>query len=167
MTNDQLLIRQHIKELISKLGSLQLATQNDHQEINISYTPFICIEDETTLFLYIFVSELAQHTQNLKNESKLSILLIEDEAKSKNIFARKRLSLQCDSNCIARDSKNFVDVIARFKLKHGNTVDLLASLPDFHLYQLGALSGSYVHGFGNAHKVSGKKLTVVEPKTRA
>lgn len=167
MSNDQLPIRQCIRQLISKLGSLQLATQDAQQDMNISYTPFICVEDDNDLLFYIFISELAQHTQNLKQESKLSVLLIEDETESKNIFARKRLSLQCESNCIGRDSKKFGDIIGNFKLTHGKTVELLETLPDFHLYQLTALTGSYVHGFGSAHKLSGKNLSEIETQTRA
>ena len=165
MNSDHLQVKQYVNELISDVASLQLATLNNNQTINISYTPFICVEDETHIFFYIFISELAQHTQNLKQDSKLSILLIEDESKAKNIFARKRLSLECKSKYIERSNKIFIDVIERFKQAHGKTVELLESLPDFHLYQLSALSGSYVHGFGNAHKLSGKNLTEVEQQT--
>ncbi|MGB6020618.1 MAG: pyridoxamine 5'-phosphate oxidase family protein, partial [Sulfurimonadaceae bacterium] len=65
-----------------------------------SYAPFLHRDHR----LYIFISDIATHSQNLKANKNASLLFIEDESKADNIFARKRISLQCTSTLIPRDS---------------------------------------------------------------
>lgn len=40
-----------------------------------------------------------------------------------------------------------------FKERFGETVDLLQSLPDFHLLALTPVSGKYIAGFGKAFSI--------------
>jgi len=42
----------------------------------------------------------------------------------------------------------------------GNTVALLRSLPDFHLFRFSVEGGSYVRGFGQAWPVLGNDLAM-------
>lgn len=154
MTDD---IQANIDSLTASRKTLMLATLNPSREAEISVTPFI----KQGLNFYIFISELASHTQNIKTHPELSIMLIEDEQDTQNCFARKRLSYQCLAQEIPRTEANWVEVINEFEAQLGKTVSLLKTLPDFHLFELKALSGNYVQGFGQAYSLSGEQLKVL------
>jgi hypothetical protein len=47
----------------------------------------------------------------------------------------------------------------------GNTVPLLAGLPDFMLFRFDALDGDYVRGFAQAYPVTGNDLIMSERRT--
>jgi len=153
-------IPEAIEHLLSSVKSVQLATLNKHQEPEISYTPFIRVEH----CYYIFISELAAHTQNLKQHAKLSLLFIQDEQDCKNIFARKRLILECQSSLIKRDIQEWDALMLKFEEIQGNTISVLKSLADFHLFRITPEKGSYVQGFGKAFELTGKNLSQVAAK---
>lgn len=135
-----------LTELVCSTHSLQMATKNETDEVFASYTPYILSSDK----LYIFVSELAIHTKNLINSHTSSVMLIEDEAQAKNIFARKRLMLSCEINEIDRQTSEAEAIIDKMADELGNTLSVLRTLPDFHLFELIPFKGSYVQGFGQA-----------------
>lgn len=144
----------NIDELTTSRKTLHLATLNANKQAEISVTPFI----RAGIYFYIFVSELSNHTRNLKIHPDLSIMLVEDEQDAHNAFARKRLTYQCKAREIARSDKDWENLLSRFEQEQGKTVSLLKSLPDFHLFELQALSGNYVQGFGQAYALSGEGL---------
>lgn len=147
-----------VHALINSQQSLQLASINPQQDLDISYTPFI-VDGE---HVYIYVSLLSKHTQNLLDTGKLSILFVEDESKCKNIFARRRAAFQCLAKPIERDTKAWTRLMDQFESERGKTVSLLRTLKDFHLFQLSCLSGSFVKGFGQAYQLDG--LSTIEAK---
>lgn len=144
-------IKQAIELLLDKVASVQLATTNKDDEPEASYTP--CLWQDKSA--YIFVSELASHTLNLKRSAQASLMFIEDEADSKNIFARQRLILSCQAEFIDRDIEEWEYAIEAFEQRHGNTVALLKSLKDFWLVRLRPVHGSFVRGFGQAFAFTG------------
>jgi len=157
-------IQDEIDDLLSSVKSVQLATLNDEQEAEISYTPYFKKSD----VFYIFISELASHTQNLKTNPTLSLMFIEDESNSKTVFARKRLILECKSLLISRDDPQWKAILDNFEIHQGPTIKLLKTLPDFCLFRLTAKKGSFIKGFGQAFNLSGHKLTnimQVKPNT--
>ena len=156
-------ILEAVDALSSSLRTVQLATLSQEQEASISYTPFIKHRDD----IYIFISELAPHTQNILRHPTLSALFIEDEQDSKNVFARKRLILKCQCEEIEKENKNWSSILDAFELRQGNTVKLLRSLPDFHLFKLHANSGTYIQGFGQAFELSGEQLKKVRHISRS
>ncbi len=119
-----------------------------------SYAPFI--EDEQGNF-YLLLSGLASHSINLQyHQSKqlnCSILLIEDEQTARNIFARKRLSYNCQVNSWSREHPQWQEKINTLQDKFGKTIEVLASLGDFKIYCLSPIAGQYVRGFGQAYKL--------------
>lgn len=139
-------IRHEAEQLIRHARSLQLATISKQGELEISYTPFLWLDEA----FYIFVSELAAHTQNLLQTLKTKVLLIEDESACKNIFARKRLTLACNANLIEPGHEKYKMILDAMEQKHGKTVSVLRTLSDFHLFQLNSTKGSYIQGFGQA-----------------
>ena len=140
-----------VEQLLERIGSLQLATVDESGHPSISYTPYLMREDR----FYIFISELAAHTGNLKQSPNCQIMLIEDEADTKNIFARKRLILKCHAAFLERTHPNWESCLEAFEQKHGNTVSLLKTLKDFWLIELQPTEGSFVQGFAQAFAFQG------------
>ncbi|MFT7185535.1 MAG: putative heme iron utilization protein [Pseudohongiellaceae bacterium] len=151
-------IQDEIGVLIGSLKSVQLATLNANQHPEISYAPYLKLADS----FFIFISELAAHTQNLKTHSKLSLMFIEDESNSKTVFARKRLILKCQSVLIDSDNEKWSRTLIAFEAAQGPTIQLLKTLPDFCLFELRAETGTFVKGFGQAYKLSGKSLKEIK-----
>jgi len=147
-------LNDEIEELIDSLKSVQLATLSKLKKPEISYTPFIRYPSSSSDQFYIFISELAAHTQNLNINAELSLMFIEDEKSCKNIFARKRLILECRSERIERESELWVKILNEFEIRQGKTIALLKTLPDFHLFKLNATKGNYVKGFGQAFSLT-------------
>ncbi|WP_370277330.1 HugZ family protein [Pontibacterium sp.] len=146
--------------------SVLLSTLNQAGNPEISYAP--AVRDGQGCF-YIFVSELAAHTANLLGHPNCSVLFIQDEQESRNIFARERLTYQCDVEKVERDSAKGVEILEQMENKLGQTVKLLRGLPDFHLFRLKPTSGSYVVGFGKAFEVdpaSGELIHLSEERVK-
>jgi len=145
--------RQQQKTLI--LASHSPGSPEAVQQPLASYAPFI--EDEEGN-IYLLLSGLASHSKNLKyhqdEQTKLSILLIEDEQSARNLFARKRLNYSCTVSVWSRDHPQWQEKIAEFKEKFGKTIDVLAGLGDFNLYCLTPVEGNYVRGFGQAFELN-------------
>ncbi|WP_206441598.1 HugZ family protein [Amphritea opalescens] len=133
-----------LEHLLASSQALQLATLGEGPEA--SYAPFVFTEGA----LYIYISELAGHTENLMRSSAVGAMLIEDEAASRNQFARNRIMLQCSAAEVGADTEEYDAVLALYREKHGPTVDLLRSLPDFILFRLTPREGRLVIGFGRA-----------------
>ncbi len=147
-----------------RFKTVVLATCDVNAEPHASYAPFIV--DQSGAF-YIFVSELAPHTCNLLSNPRASLLLIDAEAQSTNLFARQRLSLTCRAAQISRNTPHWSEILDRMFEAHGKTVELLRTLPDFHLYRLDVTTGDYIKGFGQAYRVTGNSLNVQsEPRRR-
>ncbi len=138
-----------------QFGSIILSTVDAEGFPNASYTPFVMDEKKR---IYIYVSGLATHTKNISANSKVSVLFIEDEAQTKQIFARRRLSFDCEPNLLARDTPQWTEIVDKFQGKFGEIIEMLRSLPDFRIFQLTPTKGRFVIGFGAAYQISGDNL---------
>ncbi len=130
--------------------SLLLSTLSEAGLPDISYAPYW--QNEQGEFC-IFVSRLAAHTMNLLANPVCSVLFIEDETESRNLFARERLSYRCEVEEAHTDSAGYVSTLDSMEAHLGSTIQLLRGLPDFHLFKLKPQRGSYVVGFGKAFEV--------------
>ncbi len=90
-------VRQDYLALRNQVNSAQLATLSRDATPEASYAPCVWFEGDC----FVFLSELASHTQNLKLDPSISLLLIEAEtAASNNLratekadpFARERVA---------------------------------------------------------------------------
>lgn len=133
--------------------TLQLATLNNGIP-HVSYAPFAHTEQG----YYILVSDIAQHGQNLKTAKSVSIMMIEDEASAKVIYARRRLSFDTTATLIDKTSATGQQALVALTERFGEIIDNLSQLGDFNLYQLTPEQGRYVKGFGKAFNVSGDDL---------
>ena len=155
MKNTTSTLQQEVIDFRGTFKTVVLATVSSVGAPDASYTPFTMDDNGNIL---IFVSELAQHTQNLIDSPAISLLWIADEEHSRNLFARQRLTLQCDARELLRDTAQWDTALTRLQHVHGKTIEVLRSLPDFHLYTLKAHHGNYVRGFAKAFTSQGDEL---------
>ncbi len=149
-------------EFISRFQSVSMGTVDEDGFPFSSYAPFVYHEHR----YYIFISDIAKHAQNLKRKPKVSLLFIEDESKAENIFARKRISLQCTSSLVSRDDRRFEEVMNSFKEKFSEgTVSMLMGMQDFNLYELATEYGEATFGFGEAYNIGGEYMEELVPRT--
>jgi hypothetical protein len=135
--------------------SLLMATVDASGSPQASYAPFVA--GGFGVF-FIYVSALSQHTRDLEQTPRAGVLLIEDERQAQNIFARRRLSFDCEAGLIAREDPEWGRTLDRFEARFGKLVATLRGLADFRLYRLTASSGGYVRGFGQAFSLQGPDL---------
>jgi len=91
-----------------------------------------------------------------------SILLLEDEQETRQIFARQRISYQCHVEVVSVDDSIYPDRLDQMERRFGNVMTLLRTLPDFILVSLKPYEGQYVKGFGKAYKLTGENLQRLE-----
>ncbi|WGV26450.1 HugZ family protein [Halotia branconii] len=138
-----------------ELGSVIISTINQQGTPNASYAPFV-IDDAKNI--YIYVSGLATHTQNIHANPQVSVLFIDDESKSKQIFARRRLSFDCTATLIERETETWNSIVDKFHQRFGEIIEMLRGLNDFRIFQLTPKSGRFVIGFGTAYQINGDRL---------
>jgi len=156
------------ESLLNSTYSLQLATLGEDKVPHCGYTPFILerFKDQPPRF-YVFVSELAVHTRDLLRLSDASIMIIEDEQKSTQIFARTRVSYQCTVSIVKPDETAYTQLLDTYQQRHGNVVTVLRGLPDFHLICLMPTKGQFVMGFGKAFALTGPCIDQFKHSRRA
>lgn len=140
---------------LQEFGSVIISTVNEQGIPNASYAP--CVIDDSKN-IYIYVSGLSIHTQNIYANPHVSVLFIEDEAKSNQIFARRRLSFDCTATLIERESDFWNKIVQQFQDSFGQIIEVLRGLPDFRIFQLAPSQGRFVIGFGGAYHISGNSL---------
>ena len=132
--------------LLANCRTLQLATLSSGGDPESSYAPFVLVAGD----FYCFLSELASHTGNLRSNPGASLMVIEDETESRNLFARKRLCLSVFGQEIDRESELGRAILEQFRQRFDETFAVLEALPDFHLFQFKPKGGSLIRGFGQA-----------------
>lgn len=143
-----------IQEFRQERRTLQLATVDADGRPNVSYAPFVQNQDG----YFVLISEIARHARNLQVNPSVSIMMIEDEGGSKQLFARKRLTFDAVAKVVERDSEQWNQVIAQLQERFGEIIDGLSQLQDFVLFNFKPEHGLFVKGFGQAYQVSGDDL---------
>ncbi|MFK7852630.1 MAG: HugZ family protein [Granulosicoccus sp.] len=147
-----------LARLRSRVKSVQLSTLGEDGEPHSGYTPFL----DDSGCLVIFVSQLSLHTRDLLANGKVSAMLIADESDSEQLFARTRVSYQCQAQQVLPSDENYETLLDRFQDEHGKIMQLLRQLPDFVLFRLVPSKGQFVMGFGQAYKLTGENLDQFE-----
>jgi len=146
---------------ISKIKTAIIGTVDENNLPFSSYAPYIYDKNR----FYIYISKIATHTKNIQTNPNASLFFIEDESKSENLFARKRISLQCISAKIDRDSERFEEVLTLFGEKFDSSmVEMLKKMTDFYLFELEVKSGEATFGFGDAYLIGGDKMNELVPR---
>ena len=147
--NESSKISAEVEKFISGFGSVVLGTVNNKAYPNVTYAPFLRYENNN----YIYISEIGDHYDNMKNNGNLELLFLEDESKTKAITVRGRVRFASNFEFLPRD-ENFEKIMDAFEEKAGNTMNLMRKMKDFHLVKLNFLDGRYVKGFGQAYIIT-------------
>jgi putative heme iron utilization protein len=156
-------LQQEANAFRRELDAVMLSTSSPEGVPDASYAP--CFLDGEGR-CHILISQLARHTKNLLLHPIACLMWIEDKVSSRNVFARRRLVLQCRAENIQRDGAAWNRILKQMEEQLGTTVQLLASLPDFMLYRFDAVEGNYIRGFGQAYPVTGNQLVMAERRSR-
>ncbi|MFA0310415.1 heme utilization protein HutZ [Vibrio splendidus] len=143
-----------IKEFRQERRTLQLATVDEEGRPNVSYAPFVQNQEG----YFVLISDIARHARNLKANPQVSLMMIEDEESSKQLYARKRLTFDAQASVVVRETELWTQVIGQMQERFGEIIDGLSQLQDFSLFKLEAENGLFVKGFGQAYQVSGDDL---------
>jgi heme iron utilization protein len=135
--------------------SVIISTANTEGIPNASYTPFI-IDNQKNI--YIYISGLATHTQNIEINPHVSVLFIEDESQCQQIFARRRLTFDCTATLIERETETWNQIVTQFQERFGEMIAILSGLADFRIFRLTPRGGRFIMGFGTAYEISGDEL---------
>ena len=138
-----------------RFQTLILSTVDPNGRPEASYAPFVR-DNEGNLFVY--VSELSRHTQNLMASNQASALFIQSEEEASHIFARQRLTYECASEEIERESTRWHTILDMFENKFGKFIEMLRNLEDFHLFIIQPQRAGYVRGFAQAYEITGEKM---------
>ncbi len=152
-SSDQLV--QVYQTFTAQFGSVILGTVSSSGEPQASYAPCVIDSDRN---IYIFVSGLSAHTQNLTAVGKANALFIEDEAKTQQMFARKRLSYDCTASLLDRSDGQWEAIAQQFEDRFGNIIEVMKGLSDFRIFQLRPCGGRFVIGFGQAYDIDPNDL---------
>lgn len=141
--------------LINTVRTVVLGTVSADNMPNVSNAPFVIDEAKN---IYIIVSEFSIHAYNLQTSSKASIMLIEDETKSKQIFARRRLTYSCNATKLDKNSTEWENIANKFEKRFGNIVYMLRNLPDINIIKFTPYEGIFLMDFGSAYKIKSSDL---------
>ena len=151
-----------ITEFLDGYQSVVLGTHGSNGYPFSSYAPFYYDGEQ----VYIFISNIATHAKNIQAIPQASAFFVEDENTSKNIFARKRITLQCDVSSISRDENTFANIMSHFQDKFdADMVNMLMGMKDFNLYALKPIYGEATFGFGEAYNIGGEKMNELVART--
>ena len=148
------------ENILSEMNSVILGTVSKEGLPNSSYAPSVINPEDGCM--YVYISDLSKHTQNLRDSGCASIMIIEDESKTDNLFARKRLTISSDVLEIPRDSDAWLDGMDLLENKFGESITYLKNLTDFRLFQITPKNGLLVYGFARAFNFVGKKLDQIK-----
>jgi putative heme iron utilization protein len=139
------------QDLPKRVLSLMLSTVSGDGLPHASYAPYILDHDYQ---IYIFTSGLSAHTGNLQATGVACVLLIEDESVTPQVFARQRITYDCNVARLPRGSDTWEEVADRFEQRFGDIISMLRSLEDFQIFCLSPQTGRFVMGFGAAYAVN-------------
>ena len=145
-------------EFLSGFDSVLMATASADGVPDASYAPFVRIDDNA---FYVNLSELSTHTRNLLATPRVSVMLLQAENDTKQLFARKRLSFDAEARIVERDSTRWIQVMDLFAVKFGDIMDLIRPLQDFTLFRLVPRNAVYVRGFAQAYAIDASQLELL------
>lgn len=141
----------HLQNLLESVATLALATLDDSGLPLVSSAPYLL--DENAFYLY--VSGLSPHTSQMLKNPRVGILITEPALAKSQVFALPRLSLSCQALEITSGKE---PILEKMEKRHGKTVALLKTLPDFRLMKLVPDTGRLILGFGQAWLVQGLEV---------
>ncbi|EFM11185.1 pyridoxamine 5'-phosphate oxidase-related FMN-binding protein [Paenibacillus curdlanolyticus YK9] len=140
-------MQQQFSSFISSMKSLTLGTINEEGKPFLSYAPFALHQGK----LYIYISRIAQHYRHLEANPSADVMLIEDESRSANLFARQRARFACTAINVGNEGCE--PIFALLEQSFGEPMIGMLRELDFSLFELIPLEGRYVVGFGQTFDI--------------
>ncbi|MGB1825479.1 MAG: hypothetical protein ACPHLN_03480, partial [Candidatus Puniceispirillaceae bacterium] len=106
--------------LLAEARTVLMAAPGDDAMPEMGVTPVVRMDGA----LYIYPSRLSAHVRAVLGAGKAAFMVIEDESKAQNIWARKRLKFDSELVEIERNSDEFNAVCDVFADTHGPTMGL-------------------------------------------
>lgn len=128
----------------------------------VTLTLFAAAPDFAALYLHL--SQLALHTQDLRADPRASLLIAESERASQNPLTLARVSLQGEARPLALDSDEQATARALYTGRFPFT-NFNFSLPDFRLYRFTPRGGRFVGGFARAADLTPEDLRAASALT--
>ena len=145
----------NLNEFLEQIKSLTISSLDDKRYPFSSYAPFVKYNHK----YYVYLSLMAKHSSNLTQNKIASIFFCEDEQDCKNIFAKKRVSIQCETLKLAQNTQNEEEILNEFKAKFSEEmVNMLKKMGDFYLFEFTPFYGEAVFGFGKAYNLGGENF---------
>lgn len=140
-----------IKVFLEQFKSAVISTIDIDNNPFSSYAPILRLDN----IFYVHISDIARHSQNIKSNKKASLFFIEDESKTQNIFARKRIVFQCNAQMIEKDGLKYNNILDTFEETiEEDTIKHLRTMKDFNLFEFSVYRGEAIFGFGQAYDIS-------------
>ena len=149
-----------ILSFIEPFQSVVMSTVGSDGEPFASYAPFLYDDCR----YYVFISDIATHAKNINARPSVALLFIEEESAAANIFARRRIAIQCRAEKIRRDDARFEPVMKRFKARF-EMIGMLQQMHDFNLYAFTPEKGEATFGFGEAYTLGGEHMETLVPRS--
>lgn len=153
-------VRREAGRLIAAQRWFALATIDGHGVPSASYVPFAVASGAFGMA----ASRLAAHTANLLARRPASILFVGDggaASAQRDAYAQERFSIRIDPRPQPRGSAEAEAIWAALEVRHGATVSVLRTLPDFEAIALAPAGGRLVLGFAAAYDLDGPALADV------
>lgn len=136
-----------VEDFLSEKKTLSLSTCSVDGTPWTSTAPYLVVENKA----YLFISSIAEHYANLKNNENVSIMVVEDVANSMNPFILKRATFKSKG-------LELVDIPEEIWAiwEQGFDKDLLSKLRTmgFKMFELPLTTGRFVTGYGKAFDVT-------------
>ena len=145
----------NLDEFLETLKSLTISSLDENKNPFSSYAPFVKHNHK----YYVYLSLIAKHSANLTQNKIASIFFCEDEKDCKNIFGKKRVSIQCNVQRLEQNTKNETLILDLFRNKFGSEmVNMLHKMGDFYIFEFTPFYGEAVFGFGKAYNLGGENF---------
>jgi putative heme iron utilization protein len=146
---------QNLNEFLQTLKSLTISSLDENKNPFSSYAPYVKYNHK----YYVYLSLMAKHSKNLTENKIASIFFAEDEKDCSNIFAKKRVSIQCNVKRLEQNTQNETEILNEFRIKFGvEMIDMLYKMQDFYLFEFTPFYGEAVFGFGKAYNLGGENF---------
>lgn len=142
MFSDITSIQSEIDKLHHLVLSLVISTSTFNGHLHTSYAPYLYEGG----YYYIPASGVTPYYQYLIPNTKIGLMIIEDEQQAKNICSRTRLSCQAVSEIVLPSSAEYIFVIRELRQRIGNMIDLFIGLKDFKLFRMRPQTGNIMLG---------------------
>lgn len=136
--------RQSLAHLIHTQRIAALGTLHEHAPL-VSMVLYAAAADLSAF--YIHVSQLAQHTQAIRQDRRVSLMIGEPDTGETNPQMLARVSIRGDAIETPPTARNYEDVKAVYLAKFPEAA-INFGLGDFVLYGVAPRTARYVGGFG-------------------